>query len=86
MILNPRKSEKGVAEIVECLYAAHAYSPAEMLRIAKSKRANPYPAKIEHYGRIHCGHNPFLYARLVSDLRVEPDGGIKWTEPHSPEI
>ena len=43
---------------------------------AKRRSNNPYKADIRN-GRIHCGHNPFLYARVVSDLKIEiTDDGI----------
>jgi hypothetical protein len=32
------------------------------------------------FQRITCGHNPLLFARQVSDLRMEGDQ-LKWTEP-----
>jgi hypothetical protein len=34
---------------------------------------------------VYCGHNPYLYARLVDDLKVELDSNGKemliWKEP-----
>ena len=78
-VLSPRLSGRRVLEIVELLYANAAYEPSERIAIAKSRRENPYPAQfgslggVPWGGQIVCGHNPFLEARLVSNLRVETD-------------
>jgi hypothetical protein len=42
------------------------------------RKANPYPATITLFQHIHCGDNPFLHARLVSDL-----GRSAAAHPHS---
>jgi hypothetical protein len=34
------------------------------------------------FQKINCGDNPFLYARLVSNLKMT-DGKLSWTEPLS---
>lgn len=77
--LNPRWSGTRVREHVEILHASMCYSIAEQIGHANNRRFNPYPAEftrvhgVPWHGRIHCGHNPSLYARLVNDLRVERD-------------
>jgi hypothetical protein len=68
-----------VKDFVELLYASMTYSPREKLLVAKNPKANPYPATMTLFQRIHCGHNPLLHARLVSELKVV-DGTFKWTE------
>ena len=83
-VLNPHWGDRRVADIVEFLYS-NANSPVDELSCyAKKASNNPYRADIRN-GRIHCGHNPFLYARKVSDLKVDTtnDGRekISWKEP-----
>lgn len=82
-ILNYRKNARTVAEAVELLYATKYYNAEEKLRYAKSPKDNPYRALRSPFGRITCGHNPLLFARLVTDLKVEKDGLVTWTEPPS---
>src|SRR5271166_7157015 len=69
-ILNHRLSAGSVKDFVERLYAALAYSPREKLLLAKDRKSNPYPATMTLFQNIHCGDNPHLHARLVSDLKV----------------
>jgi hypothetical protein len=79
-ILDYRLSPSSVLGIVELLYAVNRYTLEEQLRYVKSARDNPYPASKSQFGRIICGHNPFLFAREVTELHM---GGVelKWTEP-----
>ena len=69
-ILRPRLSQKIVGEFVECLYALHAYTPAELALWARRPKENPYRARW-HDGICACGHNPFLTAEYVHDLVVQ---------------
>lgn len=67
-----------VAELVELLYAQDAYTIAERMAFVRHPDDNPYPAEINQLDRgarsfISCGHNPWLEAHLVEDLRVEAD-------------
>jgi hypothetical protein len=77
-VLAPQLGPETVRRVVESLYAAHAYSPAEMLEAVRRGGHNPYPAKygriavlredgcresVEYRGELICGHNPFLIAR-----------------------
>jgi hypothetical protein len=71
-ILNPRRSPKTVSEYVERLYAEHRYTLGEQFAIATGKRPNPYPAKIEKLASVHCGHNPWIEARVM-DVVIEID-------------
>lgn len=80
-ILNYRLSARSVREIVEVLFASSQYNAEEKLRLAKNPRDNPYPAETSPFQRITCGHNPFLFARLVSNLKADNDGNVTWTEP-----
>ena len=81
-ILNYRMSANSVQGFIELLYASRMYSPREKLLVAKNPKANLYPATITPFQHIHCGDNPFLHARLVSELKVV-EGALKWTEPPS---
>jgi hypothetical protein len=81
-ILNYRLSASSVRDFVELLYASLTYSPRDKLLLAKDPKTNPYPATMTRFQNIHCGHNPHLYARLVSGLKVT-DGAPTWTEPPS---
>src|SRR5690348_5866376 len=81
-ILNYRMSASRVKEFVELLHASLTYSPREKLIVAKNAKANPYPAEMTLFQHIHCGHNPLLHARLVSELKII--GGIlSWRESPS---
>jgi len=66
--------------IVQALYATYAYTESDMLSY-RIERANPYPAKTgEHEGVILCGHNPYLFARLVDQLACSVNGNVTWKE------
>jgi hypothetical protein len=81
-VLDYRLSHSTVRGIVELLYAVQSYTSEEQLRLVKSPKDKPYPASVSPFQRITCGHNPFLFARLVTNLHMEGDV-LKWTEPPS---
>ncbi len=94
-ILNPRWSGERVRDHVEWIYANATFSLAERVAYAKHKSFNPYPAEFDRLrgapwsGRITCGHNPYLYARLVDDLRVfhdDGEGSVSWKERERPDL
>ena len=95
-ILNYRLGGETVRQITERLYVNSTCSPGERLAYANNKRNNPYPAEFElvkgaHWqGRIMCGQNPCLYARLVDDLHVESDENgeerLIWSERQKPDF
>ncbi|SNQ49355.1 conserved hypothetical protein [Frankia canadensis] len=99
-VLRPQTGPETVKRIVELLYMAREFDPADKL---DALTRNPYPAKfgtvtvretfkngevweqrVTHTGQIICGHNPFLYARLVKNLRLKdsanPGSGLIWDE------
>jgi hypothetical protein len=78
-ILNYRMSASSVQKFVGLLYATLQYEPRTKLLCAKNPKAAPYPATMRRFQKIDCGHNPWLYARLVTDLKVT-DGKLTWTE------
>ena len=58
------------------IYANEFYTCRERIAFAKDKKLNPYGATFDDIegipwqGRILCGHNPWLEARLVDNLHV----------------
>lgn len=90
-IMNSRISGERMREIVEQIYVNERYSLSERAAYAKNKKSNPYPAYFGTFKGVHClwevycGHNPYLYARLVSDLKIEEDRNgkevISYKEP-----
>ena len=93
-ILNAKRSQSSVAKYVELLHLL-ATSPAfEVAQCADGRGKQPHQQAtmvqvingVPHGGRITCGHNPWMVARLVSNLVVEPDSDagietVRWQEP-----
>jgi hypothetical protein len=79
-ILSPRLSEGRVRWFVEQCYADREYVYGERLRYAVHPERNPYRA-VYQGGAIHCGHNPFIFARKVKDFRIGGNGVPTWHEP-----
>ena len=94
-ILNSCTSAEKVRQYAERIYVDSEYSLTERLEYAKNRKNNPYPAEFDRIngvsweGRIHCGHNPFLYARLVMNLGVKLDSNgqehLEWEEIPRPK-
>jgi hypothetical protein len=92
-ILSSRKSDRSVAEFVEYYYLLMTSSAKEIASFVNRPKNIPYKAErtvqindVPHGDRITCGHNPFVYARKVSDLVVahihdQTVESIKWKEP-----
>jgi hypothetical protein len=82
-ILNPRMSAGNVRNLVEFLYANFTFSLDEKIKYANNRRFNPFPAQfgllngIPWEGYIHCGDNPWLFARKVSDIRLIDNGMVE---------
>ena len=86
---DPHLSGRRIQEFVELIYLSEG-TLSERMDFALDKRKNPYPAQfgaldgVRWEGQIYCGHNPYLFARLVDDLRVQCDEHGKeraiWTE------
>ena len=84
-ILRPRLSREKVGEILESMYAIHAYSVSELAYYSRQPKENPYKAKWENY-HCYCGHNPSLHANYVHKLNIieDPETGletIEWVLP-----
>lgn len=105
VILSVQSSPETVKQLMERLYASRTYTPEEMLAALPPRGHNPYRAtygSIDAYdhgvaisatysGQLFCGHNPHLYARQVSGLRVGngtfADGSrrLEWQDRPRPE-
>jgi hypothetical protein len=93
-IFNPRLSPDTVRRMVELIYINFSPSIAGRIVYLKNRKTNPYPAEFDKVdgvsvlGRIHCGRNPWLFARIVDDLCVKVDNSfresVSWKERPRP--
>jgi hypothetical protein len=91
-ILSPRTAPQRVREIVELLYHRES-SLTETVAWRLLKQAQAHPAEfliiegMRCTGQIICGHNPWLFARLVDNLIINTnaDGNetASWTDRYS---
>jgi hypothetical protein len=92
-ILSSRKSDTSITELVEFIYLKATSSAEDLVYYTNRLNRIPYKAEktqmindVPHGDRIICGHNPFLYARKVTDLKVAVNHEqgletISWKEP-----
>ena len=92
-IISSRRGEKFIADFVEQAYLMEMSTIEEIVRWANRKKDRPYKVKkveiinnVPHGDRITCGHNPHIYARIVTDLKVVSDldnkiEKLSWKEP-----
>lgn len=80
-IRDGRTSAERVKEFVEHHYIAVYYSVWEKAHYSSHQKDNPYPAEYHRLpdggvwlAGITCGHNPFIYARFVKNLRIYQRG------------
>jgi len=95
-ILNYRLAEDTVREIIERIYINDYTSLRERVAYARNKKNHPYPAQNDRVngvpwaGRMYCGRNPYLYARIVDDLCVSVDENgeekLTWKERPKPKL
>lgn len=105
-ILRPRTGPDTVKRIVELLYMARQYDPTDKLdalthnpypvRFGTARLEETLAdgtvrtASGRWAGEMFCGHNPFLHARLVENLRprdpTNPEGGLVWDERPRPVV
>ena len=95
-ILNPHCSPDRVQEYVEFIYVNSYYSISERIAYAKNRHFHPYPAEfvrvngVPWQGQIICGHNPWLFARLVDNLAATDESDdeetIVWAERPNPDF
>jgi hypothetical protein len=82
-IMSARTTAEDVRKYVEQRYIEEKASLPEKLAYARYNQPQepPYRAQLER-GHISCGHNPWLEATKVDDLRVEEDADgeevLKW--------
>jgi hypothetical protein len=84
-IISARRSSKYVAACMTFPHGLTHYYPDELLEYARQPSRNPYPAASAGPW-LQCGHNPFLYGRIVSKIEARPDRKtgfetIPWVEP-----
>ena len=92
-IFTSKRSDEWVVGWVESFYLAHTCTAEEMMYYANRKKLIPYPAinpmtinGIPHGSRIQCGRNPWLYARVVAELKTTASSEegyevVSWREP-----
>jgi hypothetical protein len=87
-LFDARRSPEQIRSYVEFLYAQATCSLAERLAYVRKPTANPYRAQFNgnYHGQIICGHNPWLYARIVENVRSDGDDKLIWTEHRIPPI
>jgi excinuclease UvrABC helicase subunit UvrB len=88
-IVNYRRPAAYIKDLMEQLYIEKTSSVSEKVAYAKDMKSNPYPASFGDVGgvqwrsQLYCGHNPHLFARLVSNVRTEVQEGeekLLWEE------
>ncbi len=94
-ILNYRRSPERVREFVEDLYVTLAGGLSDKVAIATDRQANLYPTMLGNVGgvrvidQMHCGHNPWINARRVRNVRLERVDGeerLAWDEVPPPQL
>ncbi len=78
-VLSGRLSYKRVADFVKWTWASAQLTPEEWLDGIRNRKLayEPHPGAIgavQWQGEMTCGHNPFVWARLVRNARVEVSG------------
>ena len=81
-VFNYRIGVGRVRDLVEQLYIALKYGEEDKVAIAAKPTNNPYRSEVHQFSRITCGHNPWLYARYVNNIR-RTDDGYSWDEPNA---
>lgn len=93
-ILDPRTSSETIKTIVEAFHNSSQYTLSEQAGFANRRKFDAYPAEYMPFdgtvflGRITCGHDPYLYARLVDKLTITGRPGsedVSWTNRALPE-
>ena len=102
-VLPPRTPHHQVAKFIEWVYAGASYEPSELIEWTAHPEKNPYRAQYprtlpppDGYGgrpiwpiEVVCGHNPYISARYVQNLRVTTDAegneSLEWDPIPLPE-
>lgn len=78
-ILSARLGSGSVREFIEQYHITTVASPQEKLESARySRPERVYPAEEVGRGRITCGHNPFIYGRVVESMELTDR--LTWVE------
>jgi hypothetical protein len=92
-ILSSRRSDASIAELVELLVQRTLCGAHDLAYYANRRKKLICKAEtpliinsIPHGQRVLCGHGPWLYGRVVTDLKVMMDGAtdeevLTWQEP-----
>ncbi len=92
-VLSSRKSEATISELVEFIVLRATSNVSGMMFYANRRKQLVYKAQasqlingVPHRERILCGHDPWLYARKVTDFKACFDEKtneeiISWREP-----
>ncbi len=90
-IRDGRTSPEKIKDFVAQYYIAKHYSLDEKMHFSSHPKDNPYPAQFSTHpwgglwtAKICCGHNPFIYARFIKNLKLYDDGdgdsAMTWDE------
>jgi hypothetical protein len=86
-ILSSRRSSSAIEELVDVLYCRGLYCAYDMAALANKRkvRERQFRQIGSNFHRFFYGSNPCIFARVVSDLKVERDEEQKmeticWTE------
>jgi hypothetical protein len=92
-ILPARRSDRSVAELMELLVQRAMSGAGSALHYLHRRKQLVHKAqtplvinKVPHGQRVLCGHDPWLYGRVVSELKVvvdqqSGDEVLLWVEP-----
>ena len=92
-VLSSRKSDSSIAELAEYIVLRATSNAQSLAYYANRRRELVNKAltplninNIPHSNRILCGHDPWLYARIVTEFKVIDDDLsneeiISWREP-----
>ncbi len=92
-ILTSRKSDEYIADLMELFVQRATYGASEMAYYANRKNKRVHKAQtpliihnVPHGNRVMCGHDPWLYGRIVNNLKIVVDEvkGVEilsWREP-----
>lgn len=76
-VFSSRTGAENVRRMVELLYSYSEHCAIDKINRGTLPSYNPHPATfvsisgVPWQGQIQCGYNPFLFARLVDELRIE---------------
>ena len=95
-VRDGRTSAERIREFVERHHVASLYSAEEKMHYASNPKDNPYPAVfvklkggVPWTAVIVCGHNPFIQAKYVHNLKVYEDDEeirIEYDSPKRPSL